>query len=103
MTTTLCVNAQYMQVSTRVEENARNAPASSSRSGSSPPTIASVMEKLQSALQKSRIDCATARPTAEGWTLSTGWYGAVRCVSVDPVLCGCVVQMGGVQYAPRWL
>ena len=27
MTTTLCVNAQYMQVSTRVEENARNAPA----------------------------------------------------------------------------
>jgi len=57
-----------MQVSTRVEENARNAPASSSRSGSSPPTIASVMEKLQSALQKSRIDRATARPTAEGWS-----------------------------------
>eukprot|EP00964_Phaeocystis_antarctica_P056958 scaffold33637_cov32-Phaeocystis_antarctica.AAC.1 len=31
------------------------------------------------------------------------WDGAVRCVSVDPVLCGCVTQMGGVQYAPRWL
>ena len=31
------------------------------------------------------------------------WDGAVRCVSVDPVLCGCVDQMGGVQYAPRWL
>ena len=31
------------------------------------------------------------------------WDGAVRCVSVDPVLCGCVAQIGGVQYAPRWL
>jgi hypothetical protein len=39
MTTTLCVNAQYMQVSTRVEENTRNAPAWSSRSGSSPPSL----------------------------------------------------------------
>ena len=68
MTTTLCVNAQYMQVSTRVEENARNAPAWSSRSGLSTPTIASVMEKLQSALQKSRIDRATARPTGEDWS-----------------------------------
>ena len=28
----------------------------------------SVMEKLQSALQKSRIDRATARPTGEGWS-----------------------------------
>ena len=28
------------------------------------------------------------------------WDGAVRCVSVDPVLSGCVVEMGGVQYAP---
>ena len=34
-----------MQVSTTVEENARNAPAWSSRSGSSPPTIASVMDR----------------------------------------------------------
>ena len=31
------------------------------------------------------------------------WDRAVRCVSVDPVLPGCVVYMGGVQYAPRWL
>ena len=68
MTTTLCVHAQYMQVSTRVEKNERNAPAWSSRSGSSPPTIASGLEKLQSALQKSGIDRATARPTAEGWS-----------------------------------
>eukprot|EP00964_Phaeocystis_antarctica_P020919 scaffold11578_cov109-Phaeocystis_antarctica.AAC.2 len=28
-------------------------------------------------------------------------YGA--CRPVDPVLCGCVDQMGGVHYAPRWL
>jgi hypothetical protein len=27
-----------------------------------------VLEKLQSALQKSRIDRATTRPTAEGWS-----------------------------------
>jgi hypothetical protein len=40
----------------------------SSRAGSSPPTIATVLEKLQSALQKSRIDRATTRPTAEGWS-----------------------------------
>ena len=66
MTTTLCVNAHNMQVSTRVEENARNAPAWSSRSGASPPTIASVLEKRQFALQKSRIDRATTRPTGEG-------------------------------------
>jgi len=31
------------------------------------------------------------------------WYGDLRCVSVDPVLSGCVVYMGGVQYAHRWL
>ena len=29
---------------------------------------ATVLEKLQSALQKSRIDRATTRPTAEGWS-----------------------------------
>ena len=33
------------------------------------------------------------------WPTGTGMYG----VSVDPVLSGCVVYMGGVQYAPRWL
>ena len=31
------------------------------------------------------------------------WDGAVRCVSVDPGLSGCVIQIGGVHYAPRWL
>ena len=60
--------APYMQVITTVEENARNAPAWSSRSNSSPPTIANVMEKRQSALQKNRMDRATARPTGEGWS-----------------------------------
>jgi hypothetical protein len=68
MTTTLCANAHKLQMSTTVEENARDAPAWSSRAGSSPPTIATVLEKLQSALQKSRIDRATTRPTAEGWS-----------------------------------
>ena len=92
MPTTLCVNAQYMQVSTRVEENARNAPAWSSRSGSSQPTIATALEKLQSALQTSRIDRATARPTgAAGRAGVEQWDGAVRRVSVDPVLSGCVI------------
>ena len=55
-------------MSTTVEENARDAPAWSSRAGSSLPTIATVQEKLQSAFQKSRIDRATTRPTAEGWS-----------------------------------
>ena len=29
------------------------------------------------------------------------WDGDVRCVPVDPVLCGCVTQIGGVHYAPK--
>ena len=39
-------------------------------------------QKLQSALQKSRIDRATTRPTGEGWRLSTGagLYGACRSI-----------------------
>ena len=58
-----------MQVSTRVEEErvqcasleqqVRVVPANNRHS---------VMEKLQSALQKSRIDRVTARPTGEGWS-----------------------------------
>jgi len=48
------------------------------------------LEKLQSALQKSRIDRATTRPTG-GRAGVEHWDGAVRCVSVDPVLSGCVV------------
>ena len=84
---------EYVQVSTRVDENARNAPAWNSRSRSSPPTIASVLEKRQSALQKSRIDRATAQPTGEGYlelSTGTGLYGACPSV-VDLVLSGCVV------------
>ena len=51
-----------------------------------PPTIATVLEKLQSALQKSRIDRTTTRPTADRRAGVEHWDGAVRCVSVDPVL-----------------
>ena len=50
MTTTLRASAQELQVSTTVEENARDAPAWGSRAASSPQTIASAWEKLQSAL-----------------------------------------------------
>ena len=74
MATTLRANAQELQVSTTVEENARDTPrpAWGSRAASSPNrplivpannTLASALEKLQSALQKSRIDRATTRPT----------------------------------------
>ena len=43
MTTTLLrVNAQELQVSTAVEENARNAPACGSRAESAKPTIAAI-------------------------------------------------------------
>jgi len=74
-------------VSTTVEENARDAPAWSSRAGSSPPAIATVLEKLQSALQKSRIDRATTWPILgpPGRAGVEHWDGAVLCVSVDPV------------------
>ena len=40
----------------------------------------------QSALQKSRIDRATTRPTGKGAGVEQ-WDGAVRCVSVDPKCC----------------
>ena len=68
ITTTEHANADELQVSTTVEENTRDAPACGSRAASSKPIIASAWEKLQSALQKSRIDRATTRPTAEGWS-----------------------------------
>ena len=60
MTTTLRASAQELQVSTTVEENARDAPACGSRAASSQQTMASALEKLQPALQKSRIDRATS-------------------------------------------
>ena len=48
-----------------------------------------VLEKLQSALQKSRIDRATTRPTAEGRELSTGTglYGACRSAQCCLAVC----------------
>ena len=67
MTTTLPVNVQELQVSTTVEENAGGASACGCRAASSPQTIASTLEKFHSAL-KSRVDRATTRPTAEGWS-----------------------------------
>ena len=83
------------------EENARDVPAWSSRSASPTQSIARALEKLQSALQKSRIDRATTcgPPRAEIEHRDE----AVRCLSVDPVLSGCVVYMGRVQYGPGWL
>ena len=68
------------------------------------PTIATVLEKLQSALQKSRIDRATTRPTA-GRAGAEHWYGAVYGVRVGrpSVVWLCGLEMDGVQYAPRWL
>ena len=43
--------------------------------------------------RKSEIDRGATQPTAEGWSwaLGRGCTAAVRCVSVDPVLSGCVV------------
>ena len=92
-----------------VEENARDVPAwSSSRTATVRQTIATALEKLQSALQKSGMNRATTQSesTAEpgGLELSTETrLYAVRYLSVDPVLSGYVVQMGRVQYGPWWL
>ena len=55
MTTTLRVNAQELQVSTTVKENARDTPACGNRVASSSQTIATALEKHKFALQKSRI------------------------------------------------
>ena len=101
MTTTLCVNVQYMQVSTRVEENARNAPAWSSRSGLSPPTIASVMEKRQSALQEEQDRLRHRSAHRGGLELSTGTglYGACRstqcCLAVWSRWVESITRLGG--------
>ena len=77
MTTTLCANAQELQVSTTVEENAGDASACGSRAASSPETIAGALEKLQSAPKKCGIDRASTRPTAEGDELPTLRYSAL--------------------------
>ena len=65
MTTTLRANAQELQVSTTVEENAGDASACGSRAASSQPTIASALEKLQPALfLESGIDRGATWPSA---------------------------------------
>ena len=67
--------------------------------GWSPPTIASVMEKLQSALQKSRIDRATARPGGLELSTGTGLYGACRstqcCLAVWSRWVESITRLGG--------
>ena len=89
MTTTLRVNAQELQVSTTVEENARNAPACDSRAAPSKPTIASAWEKLHPLFRRAgSIEVPLSPPRRAG---VEHWDGAVRCVSVDSVLSGCVV------------
>ena len=83
----------------------------SSRSRSSPPTIASVLKKRQSALQKSRIDRATAWPTGEGWSCALG-LGCTVCVGrpsgvLQPGLVaraggGAMVVVGGGELCWAW-
>ena len=88
-------------MSTTVEENARDAPVWSSRAVLSPQTIVTVLEKLQSALQKSRIDRATTRPTADGRAGVEHWDGAVRCVSVETTQCCLAVWSRWVESSTR--
>ena len=68
MTTTLCANAQYMQVITTVEENAHNAPAwrQQVRAGCLRQQSPACWRSFNPALLKSRIDRTTTRPTGEG-------------------------------------
>ena len=89
MTTTLRVNAQELHVSTTVEENARDAPACGSRAASSKPTVACAWEKLHPLFRRAgSIEVPLSPPRRAG---VEHWDGAVLCVSVDPVLPGCVV------------
>ena len=78
-----------------IAESARDVPAWSSRSASPTLSIARALEKLQSALQKSRIDRATT--CGPPWAEIEHWDEAVRCLSVDPVLSGGVVYMGTLE------
>jgi hypothetical protein len=83
MTTTLCANgnAQPLQVSTTVEENARDASAWSSRAGSSPPTIASVVPRRFNPLSRRAGSIAPPYSAHRGGlelSTGTGPYGACR-------------------------
>ena len=74
ITTTEHANADELQVSTTVEKNTGDASASGCRSGTTPPTIASIVAKPQSAPVKSWIDRTSTQPTAVGlrWALGRG-------------------------------
>ena len=89
-----CQRDDELQVSTTVEENTGDASACGCRSGTPPQAIASNVAKPQSAPVKSWIDRTSTQPTAGGLELGTGTgpYGDHDgALSVDPVLCGCVV------------
>ena len=95
MTTTLRVNAQELQVSTTVEENARNAPACGSRAASSKPTIASAWLKSFNPLfrRAGSIEVPLTSAHRGGLELGTGTglYGACRstqcCLAVRSRWC----------------
>ena len=74
ITTTVHANADELQVSTTVEENAGDASASGCRSGTSHKSIASNVAKPQPAPVKSWIDRTSTWPTAAGlrWALRRG-------------------------------
>ena len=88
-------------MSTTVEENARDAPAWSSRAGSSPPTIATVLEKLQSALQNEQDRSRHHSAHRGGLELSTwtGLYGVCRstqcCLAVWSIWVESSTRLGG--------
>ena len=84
-----------------ITENARDVPAWSSRSASPTQSIAKALEKLQSALQERGAIAPPLGPPRRAEV--EHWDEAVRCLSVDPVLSGCVVYVGRVQYGPGWL
>ena len=90
--TTEHANADELQVSTTAEASTGDASASGCRLGTTPPTIASSVEIAtpKSAPVKSWIDRTSTWPTAAGLRWALG-RGRTVTVSVDPVLCGCVV------------
>ena len=77
-----------------VEENARDVPAWSSRTATARQTIATALEKRQSALQRAGSIAPPLGPPRRAEF--EHWDEDVRCPSVDPVLSGCVVYMSRV-------
>ena len=127
MTTTLRANAQELQVSTTVEENARDAPAwtleqqgrivpANNRYRAGEASIRSSEEQGRSrhhsahrgglelstgmglyGVCRSTLQCSMA--VWSRWVESSTRLGMCR----PSVVWLCVVYMGGVHYAPRWL